>query len=153
MEKAAPTTASFTDETAKKRWQVVRKKRRDLAASRLAATSVRHRSLNNGAYIVIEDYGVSIDFWPGSGLWIVRGKTERKHGIWKLIRFIAEKRMTHTHFEISSLKEFSRVINAKSRMEIRNGMAVIYTDDFLSRWYDVGISVQDAWDEIKSMQE
>jgi len=42
---------------------------------------------NDGAHLVVPVRGLLIDFWPGKGLWIVRGSTQRHGGVRKLIKF------------------------------------------------------------------
>jgi hypothetical protein len=42
---------------------------------------------NDGAHLVVQAKGHLIDFWPGTGLWIKRGTTQRHGGVRKLIKF------------------------------------------------------------------
>lgn len=44
---------------------------------------------NNGAhFIVTTPKGLVIDYWPGTGLWMVHGNTLRRRGVSSLIRFV-----------------------------------------------------------------
>jgi hypothetical protein len=42
---------------------------------------------NDGAHLLVHGPAGLIDFWPGTGLWIVRGTSWRGHGVFKLIKF------------------------------------------------------------------
>ena len=43
---------------------------------------------NGGAHLIVRtDGGHVVDFWPGTGLWIMRGSTQRHGGVRKLIKF------------------------------------------------------------------
>ena len=58
------------------------------SAERLAGAGVRFESKNDGAHLIVEATPKRIDFWPGTGLWIVRGDPRRRYGVQKLIRHI-----------------------------------------------------------------
>lgn len=61
--------------------------RRDHAPRVLAEEGVNiARIENNGAHIIIHHAAQHVDFWPASGLWIVRETKERRRGLWPLIR-------------------------------------------------------------------
>lgn len=42
---------------------------------------------NDGAHLIVRARGETIDFWPGTGLWIRRGTNQRKRGVGKLLAF------------------------------------------------------------------
>lgn len=67
--------------------------RRDSAAM-LRGKGVEFVSLNKGAHLVIED---RVDFWPGTGLWIVRADQNRGHrgrGVKALCKWLERNRRT-----------------------------------------------------------
>lgn len=47
---------------------------------------------NGGAHVIVTAGDWTIDFWPGTGLWIVRGETRKRRGVRSLIRFVQEPR-------------------------------------------------------------
>lgn len=58
--------------------------RRDSAAM-LRGKGVEFVSRNKGAHLVIED---RVDFWPGTGLWIVRADQHRGRGVKALCKWL-----------------------------------------------------------------
>lgn len=42
---------------------------------------------NNGAHIIVSMKYADIDFWPGTGLWIMRGSSKRHRGVTSLLSF------------------------------------------------------------------
>ena len=58
---------------------------RDFSARLLAEAGVKFESKNGGAHLVVEG---RFDFWPGTGLWIERGKGDRRRGVRRLIEVI-----------------------------------------------------------------
>lgn len=42
---------------------------------------------NGDAHLIVKAADVMIDFWPGTGLWIVRGQPTRRYGVRGLIQF------------------------------------------------------------------
>lgn len=66
-------------------------KRADNRAFSLAAlkTAVVDCSTKNGGdHLVVPIRGHTIDFWTGTGLWIMRGSTKRHRGVSSLIKFV-----------------------------------------------------------------
>lgn len=54
----------------------------------LQAAGVHFESKNYGAHLIVRaDSGHTVDFWPGTGLWVVRGSKERRRGVAGLIKF------------------------------------------------------------------
>lgn len=47
---------------------------------------------NLGAHLVVTGKSCIIDFWPGTGLWIVRQQTPRKRGVRGLLDFLAKEK-------------------------------------------------------------
>ena len=59
---------------------------------KLRRASVSFFSLNEGAHIVVTvDTGGIVDYWPGTGLWIVRNSKNRYRGVDSLLRYCALK--------------------------------------------------------------
>ena len=58
---------------------------RKSSAEVLAARQVAFTSHSNGAHLVVEGLA---DFWPGTGLWMFRGRALRGRGVAKLIHEI-----------------------------------------------------------------
>jgi hypothetical protein len=51
----------------------------------LTEAGIPFESKNGGAHLIVRANGAVIDFWPGTGLWIVRGSTQRHGGVRSLI--------------------------------------------------------------------
>jgi hypothetical protein len=53
----------------------------------LAMHGIGFISKNDGAHLICEFDDDTVDFWPGTGRWQVRGngQTRCKHGIWRMI--------------------------------------------------------------------
>ena len=67
--------------------QEKRANNRASSAQLLTDAGIDFVSKNAGAHLIVED---RIDFWPGTGLWIVRGETKKHRGIRKLITRIGD---------------------------------------------------------------
>lgn len=65
--------------------QQKRASNRDNSADMLRAAGVKFEERNIGAHLIVQAPGETIDFWPGTGLWIVRGSTKRSYGVRNLI--------------------------------------------------------------------
>lgn len=88
-----PMTSNEPNETTEM-WSQVHKQRQEKRAdNRQSSTQqLKHAGIafddrNLGAHLIVSHHGYVIDFWPGTGLWIVRGKTTRHRGVSKLIKF------------------------------------------------------------------
>ena len=65
-----------------------RKKRasnRESSAKMLAAAGIAFEAKNEGAHLIVTANGRTVDFWPGTGLWIERGASRQKRGVRRLI--------------------------------------------------------------------
>jgi hypothetical protein len=51
----------------------------------LGDAGIEFVSKNEGAHLIVEQ---RIDFWPGTGLWIVRATQHRDRGVKKLIAYV-----------------------------------------------------------------
>lgn len=79
--------------------QVRQKKRagnRDQSAAVLSRAGIVFEEKNIGAHLIVFGGETTIDFWPGTGLWIVRGENQRRYGVRKLVQFVEQQR-TNTH--------------------------------------------------------
>lgn len=58
---------------------------RENSAKILADNGVSFESKNMGAHLIVTGESITVDFWPGTGKWIVRGgKTGR--GVFNLLK-------------------------------------------------------------------
>jgi len=62
---------------------------RAAAPNLLTQAGVQFTSNNLGAHLVVVAGAFVVDFWPGTGLWIVRGAAARRRGVFGLLDFIA----------------------------------------------------------------
>jgi len=72
----------------KKHKQEKRASNRDNSAELLMAEGIEFESKNIGAHLIVKGGGKIIDFWPGTGLWIVRGSINKRRGVRQLIAAI-----------------------------------------------------------------
>lgn len=63
---------------------------REQSTAMLAAAGIQFESKNAGAHLIVKASGFLIDFWPGTGLWQVRGLSNRKRGVRNLIAFCGD---------------------------------------------------------------
>lgn len=53
---------------------------------------ISFQSKNGGAHLVVWAGNYDVDFWPSTGLWIVRGQdTYRHRGVRKLVDFVKSR--------------------------------------------------------------
>ena len=70
---------------------------RKTSAGVLRAQQIDFTSHNDGAHLVVADahallgHGHVIDFWPGTGLWKVRGSPREGRGVRTMIKFLKGK--------------------------------------------------------------
>ena len=57
------------------------------SAQMLREAGIQFESKNLDAHLIVRSPTGLIDFWPGTGLWIVRGETKRHGGVRNLIKF------------------------------------------------------------------
>jgi hypothetical protein len=65
--------------------QAKRASNRQSSADMLKAAGVAFVEANAGAHLIVQTQAGLIDFWPGTGLWIWRGRKERHGGVRKLL--------------------------------------------------------------------
>lgn len=61
---------------------------RESSADLLRKAGLSFVDKNLGAHLIVSGKGHTIDFWPGTGLWIMRGSTQRHYGVRKLIALL-----------------------------------------------------------------
>lgn len=61
---------------------------RQASARLLNEYKIPYLSKNFGAHLVIECADQVIDFWPGTGLWTVRGDPKKRRGVLHLIKHV-----------------------------------------------------------------
>lgn len=76
----------------KKMRQAKRANNRDDSAAILSRAGVCFESKNLGAHLIVLAGAKEVDFWPGTGLWIVRGESARKRGVRKLVEYVNQQR-------------------------------------------------------------
>jgi len=59
---------------------------RESSAQCLRQAGVPFESKNGGAHLIVATPEQTIDFWPGTGLWLARGTGERRRGVKALLR-------------------------------------------------------------------
>ena len=66
------------------------KKRSNLehSTSQLADCGIPFVSHNGGIHLVVTKEARTIDYWPSTGLWWIRGTTHKRRGIQKLIQYM-----------------------------------------------------------------
>lgn len=66
------------------------KKRSNLAHSTrlLEANGIEFKVHNNGIHLVLTKGDQTIDFWPSTGLWWIRGTTNKRRGVQRLMAYI-----------------------------------------------------------------
>ena len=68
--------------------QKKRASNRENSAALLIKEGIDFYSKNGGAHLIVSGGGHTFDFWPGTGLWEMRGSTQRHRGVRKLIALI-----------------------------------------------------------------
>ena len=61
---------------------------RDDSAALLRDAGIEHLSKNGGAHLIVRGRTGTADFWPGTGLWRLRGSTQQHRGVRKLIKLM-----------------------------------------------------------------
>jgi hypothetical protein len=64
---------------------------REKSAAQLSKNGIPYTSHNSGAHLIVVAGDKTIDFWPGRGLWIVRGDPKRHGGVFNLIDYCKER--------------------------------------------------------------
>lgn len=58
---------------------------RESSADMLRQAGIAFQSNNAGAHLVVNHGGVTVDFWPGTGLWCIRGSIAKHRGVNRLL--------------------------------------------------------------------
>ncbi|KDC23884.1 hypothetical protein L505_3675 [Bordetella bronchiseptica F4563] len=60
---------------------------REHSARLLSEAGIQFQSRNDGAHLIVTGVGGhTFDFWPGTGLWLMRGSSKDRRGVRSLIR-------------------------------------------------------------------
>lgn len=63
-----------------------RARNRDFSPKILAEAGLRYDERNGGAHLIVYVKGKpKVDFWPGTGLWMIRGSQKKARGVRELI--------------------------------------------------------------------
>ena len=65
-----------------------RARNRQNSAALLTGEGFAFESKNRDAHLIVEGL---VDFWPGTGLWIVRGETAQHRGVRSLIKWLKRR--------------------------------------------------------------
>lgn len=65
--------------------QAKRAQNREDSAAMLLKASLKFETKNLGAHLIVRALGITVDFWPGTGLWIVRNPKREGRGVQRLI--------------------------------------------------------------------
>ena len=76
----------------KKMKQEKRASNREDSATILSRAGVIFESKNIGAHLIVFAGKKTVDFWPGTGLWIPRGDKLRRRGVRELIKYVEQQR-------------------------------------------------------------
>ena len=71
--------------------QAKRASNRDTSAQLLRDAGISFESKNMGAHLIVKAPTGFVDFWPGTGRWIVRGSSRANYGVKRLIQGITSK--------------------------------------------------------------
>jgi hypothetical protein len=62
------------------------------SAEILSRSGCVFESKNGGAHLIVLAGADVVDFWPGTGLWIVRSTKQQRRGVRKLVDFVLSSR-------------------------------------------------------------
>jgi hypothetical protein len=66
---------------------------REASAAILSRAGIVFESKNNDAHLIVLAGAMVVDFWPGTGKWIVRGGSSMPHrGVRKLVEYVEKQR-------------------------------------------------------------
>jgi len=80
----------------RKQSQARRARNRANSPSLLKAAGLNFESRNGGVHLVVTHNNTTVDFWPGTGLWRVRGTSEKHRGVKPLVKWFY---LQHQHGE------------------------------------------------------
>ncbi|MCU7372813.1 hypothetical protein PEC18_18605 [Paucibacter sp. O1-1] len=85
-------SAATDDDSMGDFWRDVKAARQEKRADNRAASAellrkagIQFETKNGGAHLIVSAVGKVIDFWPGTGRWIVRGCARPNYGVRRLI--------------------------------------------------------------------
>jgi hypothetical protein len=72
----------------KERSQKKRADNREASATILDEAGIGYTTKSDGTHLIVTAGGKTVDFWPGTGLWIVRATGLRRRGVRQLIQLL-----------------------------------------------------------------
>ncbi len=72
----------------RKQGQEKRANNREQSTTLLQEKGVPFVSRNGGAHLIVTYDGTVVDFWPGTGKFIVRGQHKKRRGVFALLKVI-----------------------------------------------------------------
>lgn len=72
---------------------------RQSSAELLRSAGIAFEAKNIDAHLIVSGAGRVVDFWPGTGLWMVRGQPTRRYGVRGLISFCRQKQAPNVGIE------------------------------------------------------
>lgn len=69
-----------------------RSKNRESSAAILTEHGVKFESKSTGVHLIVTHEGKVVDFWPGTGKYIVRGTGKSGRGVFNLIKLVGAKK-------------------------------------------------------------
>jgi hypothetical protein len=66
-------------------------KNREESTKILQERGIDFLSRNNGAHLIVQNNGIVVDFWPGTGKYIVRESNIEGRGVFNLIKWLASR--------------------------------------------------------------
>lgn len=74
----------------KREGQIHRAKNRESSPDILRKAGFAFEAKNGGAHLIVRHQNKTVDFWPGTGLWLPRNPHAdiKGRGVFKLIRFL-----------------------------------------------------------------
>jgi len=72
----------------RKQGQEKRANNREQSTSLLQENGISFVKRNMGAHLIVSYEGIVVDFWPGTGKFIVRGEHKKRRGVFALLKVL-----------------------------------------------------------------
>ena len=89
----------MSDDSSGDFWRDIKEHRRDKRLQRhydslefLRVNDISFVAKNHGSHLVIEGAGITVDFWPSSAKWSVRGSGRTRCGVESLVKLLKPKK-------------------------------------------------------------
>lgn len=97
MSKKPPAEPTYDPDDMGDMWREVkalsklkRARSRNKSPEHLIAAGIEFESKNDGAHLIIVVKSQVINFWPGTGLWMLKEETRRHGGVFPLIQYVKQ---------------------------------------------------------------